>query len=185
MDTNKRKEDTTTQRADTLRSDDPETNPDPITKAPGSHPVGTAIGAAAGGAAGVGGAIAAGAAIGSVVGPVGTAIGVAAGAVAGGLIGHAVAESVNPTVEHKYWQETFATRPYVTPNSTYDEYGPAYQFGWESRQRYAGRTFDEVEADMERDWPQARGQSNLAWNDARQAAREAWDRVTRSPEDRV
>ena len=48
-------------------------NRDPITGAPGAHPVGTGVGAAAGGAA-------AGAAIGTVAGPIGTAIGMAAGA---------------------------------------------------------------------------------------------------------
>ena len=54
------------------RTNDPDANPDPITKAPGSHPIGTGVGAAVGGGAVVGGALAAGAAAGSVVGPVGT-----------------------------------------------------------------------------------------------------------------
>ncbi len=53
---------------------DPARNPDPITHAPGSHPVGTGIGAVAGGAAGVAGAVAAGAAIGSPAGPVGAVV---------------------------------------------------------------------------------------------------------------
>jgi hypothetical protein len=70
--------------------DEPNRNPDPITDAPGSHPVGTGVG-------GVGGAVA-GAAVGIVGGPVGMAIGAAVGAIAGGLAGKAVAESVNPTV---------------------------------------------------------------------------------------
>ncbi len=33
------------------RTNDPAANPDPITKAPGSHPIGTGVGAAAGGVA--------------------------------------------------------------------------------------------------------------------------------------
>lgn len=72
-------------------------NRDPITKAPGSHPVGTGAGAAAGGAAGIGAAAATGAAVGTAAGPVGTGIGAAAGAVVGGLGGKAIAEHVNPT----------------------------------------------------------------------------------------
>jgi hypothetical protein len=160
------------------RTDDPAKNPDPITKAPGSHPVGTGVGAAAGGAAGAGAAIAAGAAMGSAVGPVGAAVGAAAGAIAGGLIGKGVAEQINPTAEHAYWRENYVRRPYVAPNSSYDEYGPAYQYGWESRQRYADRDFDQAEADLERDWERARGQSKLKWESAKQAARDAWDRVT-------
>ena len=66
-------------------------NRDPISGAPGAHPVGTGVGAAAGG-------IAAGAAAGSVAGPVGTVVGAAVGAVAGGLAGKGVAEKVDPTV---------------------------------------------------------------------------------------
>jgi ElaB/YqjD/DUF883 family membrane-anchored ribosome-binding protein len=69
----------------------PETNPDPITGAPGAHPVGVGLGAAAGG-------IAAGAAAGTfAAGPIGTVVGAAIGAVVGGLAGKGAAESVNPT----------------------------------------------------------------------------------------
>lgn len=65
-------------------------NLDPITGAPGAHPVGTGVGAVAGG-------VAAGAAAGTVAGPVGTAVGAAVGAVAGGLAGKKVAEKERPT----------------------------------------------------------------------------------------
>src|SRR6476661_157430 len=69
----------------------PESNPDPITGAPGAHPVGVGLGAAAGG-------IAAGAAAGTLAaGPIGTVVGAAIGAVVGGLAGKGAAESVNPT----------------------------------------------------------------------------------------
>jgi phage tail tape-measure protein len=69
------------------------TNRDPITGAPGAHPVGVSLGAAAGG-------IAAGAAAGTVAaGQVGTVMGAAVGAIAGGLGGKAVAEHFDPTVE--------------------------------------------------------------------------------------
>jgi uncharacterized protein (TIGR02271 family) len=72
-------------------------NPDPITKAPGSHPVGTGIGAAAGGMAGVAAGAATGAAMGGAAGPIGSGVGAAVGAVAGGLGGKAVAEKADPT----------------------------------------------------------------------------------------
>src|SRR5688572_33295838 len=70
---------------------DRDANRDPLTGAPGSHPVGTGIGAATGGIAG--------AAIGAAGGPVGAGIGAVAGAVAGGLAGKGVGEAVNPTDE--------------------------------------------------------------------------------------
>jgi len=71
---------------------------DPISGAPGAHPVGAGIGAAAGGAA-------TGAAIGAIAGPVGAFIGVAVGAVVGGLAGKGVAEMIDPTAAEAYWRK--------------------------------------------------------------------------------
>jgi hypothetical protein len=163
---------------DDRRIDDPARNPDPITKAPGAHPVGTGIGAAAGGAAGIGGAIAAGAASGSVAGPVGTAVGAAIGAVAGGLIGKGVAEGVNPTIEHEYWRENYTSRPYVESGTVYEDYAPAYQYGWESQQKNPEKEFDSAESNMSREWDRVKGKSKLKWEQVRQASRDAWDRVS-------
>lgn len=73
-------------------------NRDPITGAPGSHPVGTGVGAVAGGAAGAAAGAATGAAVGTAgAGPIGTGIGAAVGAVVGGMAGHGTAEGLNPT----------------------------------------------------------------------------------------
>lgn len=148
---------------------DRDANRDPITGAPGAHPVGSGIGAAGGGAAG--------AAIGAVGGPVGAVIGAAVGGIAGGLLGKGVAEGINPTVEHEYWRESYATRPYAVQGETYEIYGPAYQYGWESWSRNQGRTFDDVEPQLRSDWEQHRGTSDLSWERARNAARDAWERL--------
>lgn len=164
---------------------EPDANRDPISGEPGSHPVGVGVGTAAGGlAAGVAGGAMAGAMGGTAAGPVGTAIGAAIGAVvggvAGGLAGKGVAESIDPTTEDAYWRENHASRPYADAGTSYDEYGPAYQYGWESRSRYQGRAFDEVEPDLARDWDRAKGQSRLGWDKAKHATRDAWDRVERA-----
>jgi hypothetical protein len=160
----------------TVKTNNPDMNPDPITHAPGAHIVGTGVGAAVGGAAGVAGAIATGAVIGTVAGPVGTAVGAAVGAVVGGLAGKAVAEDVNPSVEDKYWRENFATHPYAF-NKSYDQFGPAYRYGWESYTLHNGSKFEDVEIDLERGWDGAKGESRLIWLHAKPAARDAWDRV--------
>ena len=149
-----------------------EENRDPITGAPGSHPLGTGIGAALGGAA-------AGAAAGTVVGPVGTVIGAAVGAIAGGLAGKGVAEAIDPTSEAAYWRDNFKTRSYANGTASFDDYGPAYSYGVSSYSKYPGRKFDEVEPDLSRDWNAARGKSNLAWDTARHATRDAWERIER------
>jgi hypothetical protein len=127
------------------------------------HAVGTGIGAVAGGAAG---AIATGAAIGTVAGPVGTVAGAAVCAVVGGVAGNLIAKDINPTVEDKYWRENYAARLYAA-NKSYDEYGPAYRYGWESYAQHDGKPFDEVESDLERDWDGAKGKSRLQWQNAK------------------
>jgi phage tail tape-measure protein len=70
--------------------DEPGVNPDPLTGAPGAHPVGTGLGAVSGAAAG--------ASIGAAAGPVGAAVGTVVGAVAGALAGKGAAEAVHPTL---------------------------------------------------------------------------------------
>ncbi|HET9643758.1 MAG TPA: hypothetical protein VFP68_10480 [Burkholderiaceae bacterium] len=146
-------------------------NRDPLTGAPGSHPVGTATGAVAGG-------LAAGAAAGSVAGPVGTAVGAAVGAVLGGLAGHGIAELVDPTAEDLYWRENYSTRPYIDSVATYDEYGPAYRYGVDAYTRNPRRAWNDVESDLAGGWNTARGSSSLTWDRARMATRDAWDRVS-------
>jgi hypothetical protein len=154
-------------------------NRDPITGKPGSHPAGTAGGAFAGGAAGgVAGAAIAGATAGSAAGPAGAVVGAAVGAVAGGLAGKAIAEKINPTVEDKYWRETYSSRPYVTTGASYDDYGPAYRYGYERYPEYHGRKFDEVEPEFSRDWDRTRGDSRLSWEEAKYATRDAYQRLS-------
>jgi hypothetical protein len=144
-------------------------NRDPITGAPGAHPVGTGLGAAAGG-------MAAGAATGSFAGPVGTAVGAAVGAVVGGLAGKGVAEAIDPTAEEAYWAENYETEPYYESTYTFDDYRPGYRTGWEARARYQGRSFDDIETDLRSDYERNRGESRLEWEQNRRAARAAWDR---------
>ncbi len=146
-------------------------NRDPITGAPGAHPVGTGIGALLGGAA-------AGAAVGTVVGPVGTVIGAAVGAIAGGLAGKGVAESIDPTRESDHWRDNYSSRPYVAAGSSYDDYGPAYGYGVSAYGQHPGRSFDEAEFELARGWSGARGASTLTWDHAKDATREAWQRVS-------
>jgi hypothetical protein len=150
-----------------------------LTDAVEDHPVATGVGAAVGGVAGgVMGGAAAGAAAGGVTGPVGAAIGAAAGAIAGGLMGAGAGKAMNPEAEDAYWRTNYSSRPYVQSGSSYDDYGPAYRYGAESYGRYQGRSFDELDSDLERGWSTARGRSSLEWQNAKHAARDAWQRVS-------
>jgi len=149
---------------------------DPLTGAPGAHPVGTGVGAAAGGAA-------AGAAIGAIAGPVGAFIGVAVGAVVGGLAGKGVAEMIDPTAEEAYWRANYASRPYVPPGATYDDYGPAFALGVNAYRAHPDKAFDEIDSAIAEDWQRARNKSKLEWSAARLASRDAWLRASRGLSD--
>ena len=145
-------------------------NLDPISGAPGAHPVGTGVGAALGGAA-------AGAAIGTIVGPLGTVIGASVGAIVGGLAGKGVAELIDPTVEQAYWRTEFATRPYGGATSTFDDYAPAYALGVRSNGIESRDSFDDQDSRLAAEWESVRGASPLDWERARPAVRDAWERV--------
>lgn len=146
-------------------------NPDPITGAPGSHPVGVGAGGIAGGAAG-------GALAGTVFGPIGTLVGAAVGVVAGAVAGKGVAERIDPTGEMDYWREEHKNRDYIDSNRDFDkDYAAAYGYGLQAREKHAGRTWDETETDLQSNWNSARGDSSLEWTEARDAARDSWQRA--------
>lgn len=150
----------------------PDANRDPLTGTPGSHPVGTAAGAVAG-------AVAAGAAAGTMAaGPVGTLVGAAVGAVAGGLAGKGIAEMIDPTVEERYWKDNYSSRSYVPSGASYNDYGPAYRYGYETYPKYHGRAFDEIERDLASDWDRVKGTSRLSWNEAKYATKDSFQRVS-------
>jgi hypothetical protein len=149
----------------------PDSNPDPITGAPYSHPVGTAVGSAAGAGAGAlaGGAIA---------GPVGMAVGAVVGAVIGGAGGHAAGEALDPTVETDYWRMNYKTRPYYKEGRTFGDYEAAYRYGWENAATRKDMTFEEAEkAHLASGWVDARGEVRHSWDDVRDASRDAWTRA--------
>jgi len=153
-------------------------NPNPMTCAPcapsggvsetASRAKGAAIGGAIGHALGVGADVVVGAVAG----------GIAAGKNAAGKI----RELINPTAEHEFWRKEFANRPYFTPGTPYEQYGPAFQYGWESYANHNQKvkTFQDVESQLCRDWESRRGQSKLSWTHAKRAAQDAWQRVEKA-----
>ena len=180
------------QESEKNTSRDRDLNLDPITGEPGAHPVGTGVGAAAGGATG--------AAVGALGGPIGVAVGAVIGAVAGGLAGKGVAESIDPTAEHAYWQENHEKQPYVE-EEPFEDYGPAYRTGYTGYR--PGKTFEEREAELRMEYEGAAQKDTaekrptvsegetpgtmqnymttnpLRWDKAREAARVAYERVSR------
>jgi|CXWL01.1.fsa_nt_gi hypothetical protein len=137
-----------------------------------AHPVGTGFGAVGGGAAG--------AALGAAVaGPAGALLGAVVGVVTGGLVGKGAAELMNPLAESQYWSSHYAERPYVPEGTSYDQYEPAFRYGWEARMAHHGKRFKDVQSTLEQGWNQAKGDSKLTWRQAKSAIREAWYRVAK------
>ena len=87
--------------------------------------------------------------------------------------------------EDEYWREHYTSRPYVDTSAEYETYRPAYRYGWEARERYPGREWDdEVEAELRQGWTKTEHGARKGWNEVREAVRDAWHRLeTRLPGD--
>jgi hypothetical protein len=81
--------------------------------------------------------------------------------------------------EDSWWRSNFSSRPYAT-DRTYDEFRPAYQYGYESGQHHMGRNWKDVESDLRTGWEKFEGRSGAGstWESVKDAVRDAWHRVT-------
>lgn len=82
--------------------------------------------------------------------------------------------------EDRFWRENYSSRPYASPDRDYEDFRPAYRFGTESAGRHRGRDWEDAEPELRRDWEryEHRGESRSTWEEIKDAARDAWDRVT-------
>jgi hypothetical protein len=82
--------------------------------------------------------------------------------------------------EDEYWRNNYASRPYVGQNREYEQWRPAYRYGFDSAQRYTGQQWDEVESDLRTGWDryEHRGGIRSTWEQIKDAVRDGWDRLT-------
>jgi hypothetical protein len=83
--------------------------------------------------------------------------------------------------EDEYWRGAFRTRPYSTTESTYDDWRPAYKYGYECAVRYEGRDWDDtLEEELRTGWDARAGHRDRewSWKRAKDAVRDAWNRLT-------
>ena len=144
-------------------------NPDPITDAPGSHPIEAGIGAAIAGAA-------SGVALGTVAGPVAAAVGAAAGAVFGGYAGKGIGELIDPTTEDNWLRDHFGSRPYVEEGDDFEDFYPAYRYGALAESKYGDAGIDLMDEQLQKDW-EASKESDMPWTKAKGAVQDAYDRT--------
>lgn len=75
--------------------------------------------------------------------------------------GRAPDEGRNQNVS-QYWRERFTEEPYYAEGDRYEDYEAAYLAGHDARVRDMARAYDQVEAELHRDWDANRGSSSLA-----------------------
>lgn len=136
----------------------------------------TAAGAATGAAIGA----VTGATIGAVAGPPGMAVGAAIGATVGGAAAATAVRSVNPAQYNDHFQKNYATSSYFQPGYDWNDYQPAYEYGYHAYDSHRGRPFDEVEAELGSQWEASREGSRLGWQEAREAVRDGWHYIERT-----
>lgn len=130
-----------------------------------------------------GGAIAgavAGGAVGSAAGPIGTVVGAVVGGVAGAKAGDALAEAINPTEYQTYFKNEYRNAPYYSSGRDWNDYEPAYKYGYDTYGQYRGQRFEDVEPQLKRDWQQTKARSRLEWDEARGAVRDGWHHIERA-----
>jgi uncharacterized protein (TIGR02271 family) len=79
-----------------------------------------------------------------------------------------------------YYRNDWQTN-YASLGGTYDDYAPAYRYGYQMRNdpRYQGRDWDAVESDLRSDWDTRYGSSGAStWERMKAAVRSGWNRMT-------
>jgi hypothetical protein len=140
--------------------------------------------------------------IGSAAGPIGTALGAVVGAIAGSYAGLGVSEYIDPVAEDSHWREQHPNQPFAKSDLPFEAYANAYRTGYQGYRD--GQKFEQREGDLRMEYeggpqlseaektieaggatvapideiPQI-SQEPLRWEDAREAARAAYERVER------
>jgi hypothetical protein len=134
------------------------------------------IGEAVGGISGV----LTGAALGSLGGPIGTIIGGIAGAVTGWWAGKAISEAASHVThdDETYYRTHYESSPNRLADRSYEDVRPAYQLGHLAGRNpeYQGRSFEEVETDLQRGWSSDVSSRHGDWQQVRPYARDAYER---------
>jgi hypothetical protein len=85
--------------------------------------------------------------------------------------------AANWNSESSYWRNNFSSRPYGSEGQ-FSQYEPAYRYGVELYNRTPNKRFDELsQQELESGWSRARGTTGMEWDQAQDAARDAYDRL--------
>jgi len=104
-------------------------------------------------------------------------LGAGAGALPGAAAGGGTAKIVDPEGEDRHWSDSYQRTAYHDSALSFDDDRPPYQLGYRARAASEG-TFEQAERRLSQDWALTRGESRLTWEQAKLAARDAWNRAT-------
>jgi hypothetical protein len=79
--------------------------------------------------------------------------------------------------EDEYWRQNYRNRPYAR-GYEYDQFSGGYRYGYDAARQYEGRSWDDVEPDLERGWDTYQYRGLSTWEQVKAAVRDAWDRIT-------
>ena len=85
---------------------------------------------------------------------------------------------IDAAAEDAYWRAAYSKEPYYVQGSDFDRYENAYRVGYQGRVKYDGRSYGDIESELAQDYAQFKG-NDMTWEEARAAARAAWDRADR------
>lgn len=79
--------------------------------------------------------------------------------------------------EDDYWRTNYTARPYIQGEPPYEEWQPAYRYGFQQRAERIDESWENVEDDLERSWDSFKASSKLTWKEAKEAVRDAWHHI--------
>jgi hypothetical protein len=90
-----------------------------------------------------------------------------------------MSDYTNWNQEDTWWRENFSSRPYSAGHQ-YEEFRPAYQYGFESANHHLGRDWKDVETDLRTGWDkfEGKGPGGAKWENIKDAVKDAWHRMT-------
>lgn len=94
---------------------------------------------------------------------------------------HSDKPNVDHEAEEAYWREHFAEKDYTDANRPFSDYRPAYRTASDLFSVFygTGRPYDEIESHLKTHYETNRGESDVEWDEARHAVRDAWRRLER------
>nr|MDQ2701653.1 hypothetical protein [Pseudomonadota bacterium] len=113
-------------------------------------------------------------------------VGAAAGGALGAVAGNRASEKADPREDLGHFEQLYRNAPYFVAGYDWHDYAPAYRYGIQTWEANRGRSFDQVESQLQGGWEAAaRYGSQLQWANARPAVEHAWRSMSEAGQEKV